>query len=81
MILESHSLIGSADETYWYETCSLISDCQREDTSLRMHMQKASNTCVDSLNMLKEAFQKRPVEISTNGYIMGMLEAKYVVWY
>ena len=76
MALESQVLIGTSDEMYWYESCSLISDCQRDDSTLRMNMQKASNTCVDSLNMLKEVFQMRPAEVTTNGYIMGMLEAK-----
>lgn len=78
MALESQALVGSSDEKYWYETCSLISDCQREDGSLRMHMLKACNTCVDTLNMLKEVFLRRPAEVTTNGYITGMLEAKYV---
>lgn len=76
MVLESHTLIGSSDEIYWYETLSLIADCQRDDSSLKKNAQKASNTCVDALNMFKQVFEKRPAEISTNGYVMGLLEAK-----
>lgn len=76
MVVESQALTASADELYWYDTCLLVADCQREDTTMKLHMQKACNTCVDTLNMLKDVFQKRPAEISTNGYVMGMLEAK-----
>ena len=76
MISESHSLIGSADEIYWFETISIVADCQRGDISMKQHIQKASNTCVDALNMFKQVFQQRPSEVSNNGYIMGLLEAK-----
>ena len=79
MVIESQAMTGGADEMYWYETCSLISDCQREDISQKLHMQKSCNTCVDTLNMLKDVFLKRPAEVSTNGYVMGMLEARYAL--
>ena len=79
MVIESQAMTGGADEMYWYETCSLISDCQREDISQKLHMQKSCNTCVDTLNMLKDVFLKRPAEVSTNGYVMGMLEARYTL--
>lgn len=76
LILESHKLIGSADELYWFETLGLIADSQRDDSSLKQSKQKASSTCVDALNMFKEEFQRRPAEVSTSGYVMGLLEAK-----
>lgn len=78
MIIESQNLIGSADEIFWFETLSIIIDCQKSDSSLKRSTQKAINTCVSALNMFKELFNKRPSEMSTNGFITGQLEAKYV---
>jgi len=51
---------------------------QLDDESMKLHMQKASNTVVDALNMFKDVFKHRPSEVSNNGHIMGLLEAKYV---
>lgn len=76
MILESHKLVGTMDELYWFETIKIVVDSQKDDTSLKQHKQKASNSCIDALNMFKDVFQKRPSEMSTNSYIFGLLEAK-----
>lgn len=78
MILESQNLIGSADEIYWFNTLNIVIDCQKNDSSLKQSTQKAINTCVNALNMFREVFKRRPSEMSTNGFVTGQLEAKYI---